>query len=591
MTERFINSVKTSTILWMSLWALLVLNMLVIIVLIRGYSWLLMVGSVLILAGGLLSLQRLAHTSEEENDIDADLQRRLDQLMDEIRPHCEVIFDKQVKHFIEPIEREFELEISRGLNWLWEEVDSFYNQVMQSAQEGRSIIQLIDILKEEKMKLVKKLQEKVQSVLTAMQEIHNSRDLDQASVQKKVQERLADFMNSMTREKEYFYDYVYKVLVEQARIQGIETEMAEFLSPTRLGQQFTVVVEKSLEGRVNAFHNSLIIDLENFSADVVGHFQNATAQVLNDFRDMEDLLNRLIEVSQNDSGVLLRRLEEYLKRIRELEERAGELLATLAWQDVMVEKRWNEIQERLFAVKDQVIENVDNTVLEYIEEVLDQAIPGLSAMVRDPENAIFYKSLLDAELIYQVYTGKKLPVLLDDGVYSLLQFVRPLELLTSRAVRLTDEGLQRIKSWKPHIKKGSHQLYFDRVCMAVEKNEPEALYLLERVFPRQFYQFASSPYIKNKPDNVNQAAWAVFSALIDNESLTEEIFLLTGLMLAAHQIRNRHIQPFNSIPLELENTQEIHLMRTISYRIISIILQVNMSGITRISLPGYNSWD
>jgi hypothetical protein len=212
-------------------------------------------------------------------------------------------------------------------------------------------------------------------------------------------------------------------------------------------------------------------------------------------------------------------------------------------------------------------------VLQYIEEVLEQVIPGLSAMPRDAGNALLYKTLVDAELIYQVYTSNKLPEVVSDGVFSLLQFVRALELHAANSIRLTDERLNRLRKRKALIKDGSFQALFDRVRMSVDYHQPLAAPLIEGVFPGKFQQFVNSPYLKNTPDNLNQAAWMVFNSAIDNENLPEENFLLVGLLLAVHQIRDRHIQPFNSVPVGMEDPEEIHITRMAAYQAISIMLQ------------------
>lgn len=572
-TNRFVESVKKSTNLWIGLWVLLLLNILFVFILIKGIFWIPALAIALLLVGGVSVLLKIAHYIPAEPDIDDDIQVRLNDLMEEIRPHCEEVFNDRINRFLEPAEHNYQQKFSMGLSWLWEKVDAFYAQAEQSAQEGRAIFQLIDSANEEKLKLVEKLQDNAHQVLSIMQNVQKQRHYDEAEIQTRLQAKISEFRNSMLREKQYFYEYVNKMLLEQARAQGKEMEMVEFLSPVRLGQQFGIVVERSLESRVVDFNNSLLKDLEDFSADVVGRFQKSTGKVLNHFRDMKSSLQRLIDISSNESGVAARRLNEYSLQVNKLEEQAGEILVSLAWQDVMVEKRWVEIQEQLFSIKDKVIETADEKVLQYIEEVLEQDIPGLSAMPRNAGNALLYKALVDAELIYQVYTSNKLPEVVSDGVYSLMQFVRALELHAANSIRLTDEHLNRLGKRKELIRDGSFQALFDRVRMSVEYHQPLALPLLEGVFPRKFQQFVSSPYLKNTPENLNQAAWMVFNSAIDNENLPEENYLLTGLLLAVHQIRDRHIQPFNSIPVGMEDPQEIHITRTAAYQAISIMLQ------------------
>ena len=580
IAERFIASVKKNTNLWIGIWVLLLLNLLLVFIIAKGISWMANVLLVLLWVAGMMFIFKIARSTPDEPDVDADLHLRLQDLMEEIRPYCEEVYDKKVDRFLEPIEQDYQQRFSMGLSWLWEKVNDFYMQVEHSAQEGRSIFQLIDASNEDKMKMVERLQEGTHQVLAIMQDVQKRRFDDEDDIRKRLQTKTSEFRQSMEREKQYFYEYVYKMLLEQARTQGLEAEMAEHLSPTRLGQQFGIVVERSLENRMVDFHNSLLDDLEEFSAEVVGRFQRSTAQVLNHFREMRRLLMKLQEMSSNASRLATRRLDEYLLQISKLEEQAGETLVSLAWQDIIVEKRWDEIQGQLFYIKDQIVESVGEDSLEYVEGILNQAIPGLSSLPRDAAHALFYKALLDAELIYHVYTENKQTQVLNDGVYSLLQFLRPLELQAANSIRLTDQDLNRLRKRKNLIKKeGSLQTLFARVIGAVEQHQPSVAHYLEGIFPLRFQQFASNPYLKNNPDNLNQAAWIIFDHAIDNENLPEDFYLLVGLLLALHQIRDQYIQPFNNVPVGVKDPEEVHITRAVAYQALAILLQNDFTAL------------
>lgn len=580
LRDRLVNSMKTSPNLWICVWALFLLNLLMVYILIRGMSWAAGIIFAVLLLAGALAVLFIANYKPPEPELDEDIQARLEKLMEEIRPYCEEVFDIQVKKALRPIEFEYREKFSQGLAWLWEKVDDFYAQVEQVTQDGRTIFQLVNPAQEEKAKLVESLQEGAQQVLKIIQDLQRRRFYDQDDISSRIQAKITDFRNSLLKERQYYYESVYKILWEQARSQGRETEMADYLSPVKLGQQFSIIVEKNLASRVADFNNSLTEDLENFSADIVGRFQKSTVHVLNHLRNMKSLLEKLIDLSTHESRMLLKRLDEYLQQVSQLEERAGEMLVSLAWQDIMVEKRWGEIQERLFSIKDKVMENTEEGVLESIEGVVEEAIPGLSAVPRDTSHAVFYKALLEAELIYQTYINQKMPEVLDDGVYSLLQFIRPLEILAANSIRISDEGLNRLRKRKNLNKEVGIQSLFDQVRMSVEFHYPQVANILEGVFPRRFQQFASNPYLKNKPDNLDQAAWMIFNAALDRQNLTEDGCLLVGLLLVISQIRDKHIDPFNNIPLGMEDKEEVHIVREIVYRAISILVQKDLSEFT-----------
>jgi hypothetical protein len=144
IAERFIASVKKNTNLWIGIWVLLLLNLLLVFIIAKGISWMANVLLVLLWVAGMMFIFKIARSTPDEPDVDADLHLRLQDLMEEIRPYCEEVYDKKVDRFLEPIEQDYQQRFSMGLSWLWEKVNDFYMQVEHSAQEGRSIFQLID---------------------------------------------------------------------------------------------------------------------------------------------------------------------------------------------------------------------------------------------------------------------------------------------------------------------------------------------------------------------------------------------------------------------------------------------------------------
>ena len=171
---------------------------------------------VLLWVAGMMFIFKIARSTPDEPDVDADLHLRLQDLMEEIRPYCEEVYDKKVDRFLEPIEQDYQQRFSMGLSWLWEKVNDFYMQVEHSAQEGRSIFQLIDASNEDKMKMVERLQEGTHQVLAIMQDVQKRRFDDEDDIRKRLQTKTSEFRQSMEREKQYFYEYVYKMLLEQA---------------------------------------------------------------------------------------------------------------------------------------------------------------------------------------------------------------------------------------------------------------------------------------------------------------------------------------------------------------------------------------
>lgn len=220
LRDRLVNSMKTSPNLWICVWALFLLNLLMVYILIRGMSWAAGIIFAVLLLAGALAVLFIANYKPPEPELDEDIQARLEKLMEEIRPYCEEVFDIQVKKALRPIEFEYREKFSQGLAWLWEKVDDFYAQVEQVTQDGRTIFQLVNPAQEEKAKLVESLQEGAQQVLKIIQDLQRRRFYDQDDISSRIQAKITDFRNSLLKERQYYYESVYKILWEQARSQG-----------------------------------------------------------------------------------------------------------------------------------------------------------------------------------------------------------------------------------------------------------------------------------------------------------------------------------------------------------------------------------
>lgn len=574
------DSIKKNTVLWIILWLLLVLNLFTMVILSSGLAVIKVIFFILLaLAGGVVIkhiADRIKDSGEEEP-----AKEEISALMQEIRPLCDDIFERQLDGKIQPLMNNLRDDFVQGLSWLGEDMKEFLTRAEEAAHNGRAIIQLIDSLSDEKNKLVSKINENLANLNSVFFQVERGRTNDEEEVNHWVEERIADLRKGMDKEKELFYNYVSNLLAEQMKEQD-ELDLVEYFNVYKLGEQFSVVIEKSLESRLAAFQDSVISDLEVFSADVVGRMQKNTLDMRQIFRDIHEQLDRLIE-SRSESPLVMRRLGDFRAQVAELEERAEEIMLTMAWQDILVEKRWQDLQEKLFITRDRVMENINEDVIDYIRNLMDEEIPGLTNLARDTsDTAIFYKSLIDAELVYQVYAGGKLPDLIGNGVYSLLQFVRPVEMLALKTIRLTEQGLRKRKNIRSKIKTGQYQPVFDKVKEALGDVNEALLTSLEDIFPRHFTTFCNYPYLKPRPNNLNQAAWDIFVMLADQEGedQNQDLFLLTGLLLVIHNIRNHHIQPLKSQPIEVHDGQEVELMRVACYRAISIMLSSNYKGIT-----------
>ncbi len=577
------SNIERNVNLWIVLWLLILLNALTFISLSKGFSvWLGLCFVLLALLGsGILKI--LAQVAQEnEIEIPPQIKANVNEIMQEIKPICDEIFDREISAAIDPIIEELRKDFLKGLTWLWENNEDFINNIEQNLGDIDSIIRLFNSLNEDKYKLTQDLRNSVDIINVTVSQLRRSKEEDFGLLSENINGQRLSLLESMEKEKEIFYDYIYKLLIEQS--QTLEDfDPTEHFDTYKLGEQFAGIIEKSLQARLTNFHEKAIEHLEDFSSDVVGRMQKNATRLLNAFRDNQTVLERFENECRGESSLLLRRIDELLEKNLNSQEKANEILLSLAWQDILVEKRWQEIKEKLYVIKDLVHNNVEEDILNYIKEIVDKEIPGISYMIKQAEGAVFYKNLLDAELIYQVYQGKRLNNIINDGVQVLLQFIRPLEMIANRSIRLNEQGLKMRKTMHKRTRAGEFNAAFSRIESLVEADNPQLGSYLDGIFPKGFYSFCNSPYIKKKPDNLNTAAWSLFLGLIDQEDNNDEIYTLAGFLLIAHKLRNRYIHPLKSLPIEIQDESEIDLIRFITYRIINLIIRNEVKGTTSLS--------
>lgn len=577
------ESIKNNVNLWIVLWLLALLNVMMIVILSRGFSlWIIVLGIVFMLAGsGYLEL--IADSEDEQVETVSDeLKEKVDSIMEEITPLCEDIFTRELNNIIQPVLESHRKDFSQGLSWLWENGDTFAAQIEKGITETRNALQNMSNLSDDKFKMVTQLRENLDSLIKVVDQIKLRKEQDFIDLDECVNNRAEHLKRTVQREKEIFYDYIKKLLMEQIQTHG-EEDVTEYLNIYKLGDQFQIVVNRSVEARISGFEDGLIAELENFAADIVGRMQKNASQVMNVFGTMEETADKLINDCRGESNMMLKRLGDARSIITELKEKSGEIMVTLAWQDIMIEKRWQDLELKLLGIKDRVLENADEDVMEYIINLLNEEVPGLSSVSPSSETAMIYKALVDAELVYQVYINKNFPNIIQDGVYSMLLFVRPLEYMVARGIRFSEEGNKLRRAIKDEVRAGAYTEFFERIQQQVAQRRPELGSCLKDIYPRAFYSFCNNPYVKQKTDNLDQAGWMLFMLITEGSSEDERLYLLAGLLLSIHQLRNKYIQPLKNVPLSMEDDTDLDLMRYAVFKSVSLLLNLNVKGLAKLN--------
>ena len=575
------SSLAQNTTLWIFIWILGVLNIFAVLCIRQGYSNSGLIIALVIISIGVITLKKLALRFSNAPGPSAELSQQVSNLMEKIRPFCDDIFDKEIDRITEPILGEIEQDFTRSLNWLWENSDEYMLNLEDGIAETQIVIQLDDNVNNNKMKITRKLQEKREQLLAIINELDFVKANDQEAIEKLLKNKALELKQGMEKEKEIFYDYVEKLLIQQIITADKNIDFSDYMNIDKLGEQFAVIIDKSIQARLSYFKDAIIKDLEYMSADIVGKMQKGALRLRNIFSEIEELIELLMVDYRDEDVITSRRLQDSYNKIARLKEQANDFLVTLAWQDILIEKRWQDIQVKLFMLRDQVVDKVGDEVVQYIINLLDDTIPNFASLTGNTETALVYKACLDAEIVYQLYDSDNVRNLISDGVYSLLQFIRPVQLMVGSSLRFSETGIAERRLIKEQLRQPEYMQLWKRIIQEMQAQKPELLPYIEDLFPLGFASFCSSLYICKKPENANDAAWILFMTASEGQNFESEGFLLVGLLLVIHKLRNKYIHPLKGLPLPLEQVEEIEYMRFCAYKSIEILLRIKLNGIVR----------
>ncbi|PKM75992.1 MAG: hypothetical protein CVU90_14910 [Firmicutes bacterium HGW-Firmicutes-15] len=575
------NSIKQNPSQWMLTGGLTLFISFIIISLSWGFSFFyLFVFIILGTIGAAIVKPKYVNTQSQQKIKDA-IDDDVLQMMNAIKLSCDEMLVSEIGRITQPVISGIREDFAKSLNWLWEDGDNYLAQVEVGMNETRSVIQMVNTLSDDSMKIEQKLQTELDTLINAVNFINSGKEKDNEYLEECLRDKAENLVQGIEGEIELFYDYVQKLLIQQLKNNQEELIMDDYFKNSQLGEQFSLVVEKAVQGKLAYYEDSIIKELEEMSADIVGRMQSGALRVMNIFKNIENLIDKMVDEYRGDNTVALRRLSDSRHRISQLKEQANDIMVTLAWQDILVERRWEDTQEKLFVIKDKVMKNVSEDVIEYLQNSLDDEISGYRVMADNPANALIYKAVLDAEVIYQVFVGENLLDVIGDGVNALLQFLRPVELMVSREVRLSDSLIKQRRYIKDQIRQAEYQGTWDKVIGKLESNNEDLPAYLEDIYPLGFASFCNSPYIHQKPENLNQAGWMIFMVLLNNQSAEDEVYILAALLLIMHRLRNKYIHPLKSIPLPLQEFDEIRHIRYCAWQSMEILQNLDMKTLLR----------
>jgi len=370
------ESIKKNDYLWIAVWLLVIINMWFVIFLNQdSFSILLLLGFTLLAVGGVWRIRRVSSVGLPEPEPATEYDAQIRDFMHEVGPLCEKIFQDEITELTRPTIEGIRVDFSTSLAWLWEETDDYLAQVESAIARLKLLTTPLDSLNETKTTFIQQLLTDCELLSSLVRNMHRNKENSYLDLEEFLDNQVLSLKNEMEKEKDVFYDYVKRLLSRLAKNKD-DIDVDEYFDLNKLGQQFRVILEKALEARQMAFQDSVIRELENFSGDIVGQMQKSANQLLNTFQDVVDVLERMKQENWDATNLSLRQLNECLYLGDGLREKSSEIMLTLAWQDILVEKRWQDMSERLFVIRERAKANVEEYVVGFIGNKLNEDYQG-----------------------------------------------------------------------------------------------------------------------------------------------------------------------------------------------------------------------
>lgn len=469
------------------------------------------------------------------------------------------------------------------MNLLWrsgEELRDNLTSVFNRAKSGLLVV-LHNYRHEDVGQQLNNLDLRLQSLIDQLGEVDRFRERDQEELLSIVERVTKDMQLRFAREKDLIFDFMENVLT--AQLEEENAASAESLNPDldKLTQQFQVIMDKSIENRIDVLEGEIARKFEDFSAKITGQIQNFALGLLNSINQVIDMIERCMAEHRNNPE-LVSDLAQNISILEQGREETNKLLLSLAWQDLMVDRCWQEILDAMKTNEPPILAGLNPEIKAKINEVLEKQITGLNEMIKDTLYQGAIDKIIIAEFLQLLYEEGELPPSIPDGTFVLFEYVAALEEMAQRIIMLPMNRLKQAVFLKEEVKAGAFNYVFQSMVDSLTTRNPGFESYLKDSYPRQFLAFLHSTYLRPRPTSCGNAAWMIFLLLIDdaqsNRNTDPAVVYLTALLLAAHNIRNRYIHPTRgSQYVKLEDKKRLDEIRTITLQGFDLLGRVRQS--------------
>lgn len=559
-------------------WILLSLNILLVIKLNFDLTLQIIILYVLFVVAGLMIISFMAESRPNKRSaLPPQVSETLQESLQKIRPLVEDTLKQEMEPVVVNTVATASHDFMEGLEWLWQNGQDLYSHTMPVLNQIKEMLEtmIASFYQEDIQNLLWSIDRRLGFLKENMQDMDKVRAKQESDLEAISARLLREAENSMALEVEKVLESMESVLLDQ--IYEVYENTGEILEPRieSVVGQVHMIVKKRLEDRLSRLDTLISRQFEDTAAKIIGEVQHLVMTQLNGINHLLEVSERLITEKRSNSK-LVEDIEKFKGYLLPLKEETSNVLMNLAWQDILIEKRWQELDQLVASLQERISTSLEGGIMQAIEKAVDSEIPGFTVLQQHQDTFNAARKLVLAEVMYRAYEKDKLTSMIEDRTLILFQFARALDDLSSKVICVSQEEIKRYRQTKDGVKTGAYDGYFAGICDGLKIRSSYLLDYLADVYPRQYLQFCQTPYLPLRPVNAGQAGWFLFASLITGEPLlqleTETMNLLIAYLLIAHQLRNTFIHPSkNRRYVKMDSPAYLDDMRTVCTKAFSLL--------------------
>ncbi len=460
--------------------------------------------------------------------------------MEYFRPVAEEALNAMIIEKTKPVIETAKGDLADNTGWLCESGQRFAREVLDGLNEIKKRLFWSPgvSLSDELFQLQKNVEERIVIISDFIDnmDVFAARILDEmdVAVSRHLKEIIARLDNHQKIALKYLEELLYSQLEEW---DGQEEKPVPQVD--RMRWQFEVFMEPSVNHAVERLQADLHSAVHDLTSKMVGRLQREALSQVNAIKQLATQMERLLSYSRGPRE----KLTDALELLRQMEEDINDVMMTLAWQDIVLDKKWSK-------TKQELLEEAEALILELSEEQrthVDQRLESLLSIEDEKrwrrEIPQVFSLLTAAEKNYLDFENERLSQ--QDLIKNVLQWCALVDEVASRAVSVSSDVLSYRRVVRGQIREGKYDEVFEAVKEALSAETPGLAGYVSGLYPSGFYAFCLSARIGYQPHKPFHAAWMLYLGMLFEGKKPEEerdTCLLIGLLLVSNVLRDRYLR-------------------------------------------------